>query len=118
MGHWAELDENNIVLRVIVITEKELDTGNWGDKSKWVKTSYNTRGGIHYVPDSNWSKKSEDQSKAIGYRYAGIGMKYDKDADVFYQPEHRFSSFIFSKALWEAPENFLETPSNWAKIFV
>ena len=38
MGHWAELDENNIVQRVIVIKEAELDTGNWGDKSKFPPT--------------------------------------------------------------------------------
>ena len=31
MGHWAEIDENNIVIRVIVIKEAELDTGNWGE---------------------------------------------------------------------------------------
>ena len=42
MGHWARIDDNNIVQEVIVIKESELDTGNWGDKSKWIKTSFNT----------------------------------------------------------------------------
>ena len=37
-------------IRVIVITESELDTGAWGDKSKWIKTSYNTKDGKHFVP--------------------------------------------------------------------
>ena len=75
MGHWAEIDENNIVIRVIVIKEAELDTGNWGDKSKWIKTSYNTRDGKHYVPNSSnqdFSVESSDQSKALRYRYAGV----------------------------------------------
>ena len=30
MGHWGEIDENNIVIIVIVIKEAELDTGNCG----------------------------------------------------------------------------------------
>ena len=37
MGHWARIDENNIVQEVIVIKEEMLDTGGWGDKSKWIK---------------------------------------------------------------------------------
>ena len=76
MGHWARIDENNIVQEVIVIKEAELDTGNWGDKSKWIKTSYNTFEGKHYdVPKEHqdWSEESADQSKALRYRYAGTG---------------------------------------------
>ena len=49
MGHWAEIDENDVVIRVLVMKEEELDTGNWGDKSNWIKTSYNTHEGKHYV---------------------------------------------------------------------
>ena len=89
MGHWTELDENNMVKRVIVITEAELDTGKWGDKSSWAKTSYNTRDGKHYKPKLNqdWTEESEDQSKAIGYRFAGAGMYYDATRKVFYHKE-------------------------------
>jgi len=86
MGHWAEIDENNIVQRVIVIKEAELDTGNWGDKSKWVKTSYNTKNGKHYAPhiNQNFTQESADQSKAIGYRFATRGMYYDATHKAFY----------------------------------
>ena len=67
MGHWAEIDENNIVKRVIVIKEEVLDTGGWGDKSNWVKTSYNTHNGKHYLPKQNqdWSEESADQSNGL-----------------------------------------------------
>ena len=106
MGHWAEIDENNIVKRVIVIKEAELDTGNWGDKSKWIKTSYNTFNGKHYVPSDNqkFTEESPDQSKALRYRYAGEGMYYDATNDVFYDPKP-FPSFILNKTTWtwEAP---------------
>jgi len=102
MGHWAELDENNIVLRVIVIKKEMLDTGAWGDPSKWVKTSYNTRNGVHYVPsdDQNYSVPSEDQSKALRFRFAGKGMYYDSVNDVFYNPTPEFESWVFDKTVW------------------
>ena len=102
MGHWAEIDENNIVIRVIVIKESELDTGNWGDKSKWIKTSYNTNNGKHYVPKEHqdFSEESADQSKALRYRFAGLGMKYDAENDVFYYPSSINASHIFDTTTW------------------
>ena len=74
MGHWARIDENNIVQEVIVIKEAELDTGAWGDKSKWIKTSFNTQYGKHYVPKEiqDFTDESSDQSKAIRYRLSLI----------------------------------------------
>ena len=106
MGHWAKIDDNNIVKEVIVIKESELDTGNWGDKSKWIKTSYNTFEGKHYVPKDHqdWSEESADQSKALRFRYAGIGMYYDATNDVFYE-QKPFASWTLNKTawIWEAP---------------
>ena len=102
MGHWARIDENNIVQEVIVIKEEMLDTGGWGDKSQWIKTSYNTRRGKHYVPsdDQNFSEESADQSKALRYRFAGLGMKYDAENDVFYYPSSINASHIFDTTTW------------------
>ena len=102
MGHWARIDDNNIVQEVIVIKEAELDTGVWGDKSKWIKTSYNTYKGKHYVPKENqdFSEESADQSKALRYRFAGIGHIYDAENDVFYA-QQPFASWIFDKTTWD-----------------
>ncbi len=88
MGHWARIDNNNVVQEVIVITETELDTGNWGDKSKWIKTSYNTIGGKHYVAKDHqdFTELSLDQSKALRGRFAGPGFIYDTVNDIFYDP--------------------------------
>ena len=106
MGHWARIDDNNIVQEVIVIKEAELDTGNWGDKSKWIKTSYNTHEGKHYVPKEHqdYTEESPDQSKALRFRYAGINMFYDKTNDVFYDMQP-FASWTINKTtwLWEPP---------------
>jgi len=106
VGHWAKIDENNIVQEVIVIKEAELDTGNWGDKANWIKTSYNTYEGKHYTPKDHqdWSEESADQSKAIRYRYAGIGDVYDATNDVFYA-QQPYASWTLNKTTWawEAP---------------
>ena len=101
MGHWARIDENNIVQEVIVIKEAELDTGNWGDKSQWIKTSYNTREGKHYLPQEyqDYTQENPDQSKALRYRYAGIGMYYDATNDVFYWPQP-FPSWTLDTTTW------------------
>ena len=52
MGHFAEIDENNIVLRVLVDHHSGTETERinffkslFGDDTNWVKTSYNTEGG-------------------------------------------------------------------------
>ena len=102
MGHWARIDENNIVQEVIVIKETELDTGNWGDKANWIKTSYNTHNGKHYVPKEHqdFADESPDQSKAIRYRYAGIGYVYDATNDVFYQ-QKPYASWVLNTTTWE-----------------
>ena len=106
MGHWAKIDENNIVTEVIVIKEAELDTGHWGDKANWIKTSYNTFEGKHYKPKEHqdFTEESADQSKALRFRYAGIGMYYDATNDVFYDPKP-FASWTLNNTtwLWQAP---------------
>ena len=111
MGHWAEIDKNNIVKRVIVIKEEELNTGAWGDKSNWIKTSYNTHNGKHYVPKQNqdWSEESADQSKALRYRYAGIGMYYDVTNNVFYKQKPHEDWILNTKTWeWEEPKKEID----------
>jgi hypothetical protein len=65
MSHWAELDQNNIVLRVLVGDNNEPDEGEAFMNSlggTWVKTSYNG---------------------TIRKNFAGIGMTYDEQRDAF-----------------------------------
>lgn len=88
MAHWAELDENNIVLRVTVGDNDSPDEGyqwlldNLG--GRWVKTSYN---GI------------------IRIRFAGIGMFFDEVRDAFYFKDSPYPSWVFDEVLveWVAP---------------
>ena len=85
MGHYAKVVGDTVV-QVIVAKQDFIDT--LPDKSAWVKTSYNTTGGVHYTEDENGVRsKSTDQSKALRKNYAGIGMKYDKVRDAFIAPQ-------------------------------
>jgi len=100
MAHFAELDENNIVTRVIVAEQDFINSGAVGDSSNWVQTSYNTRGGIHYAPNSN----EPDSGIALRKNYAGIGFTYDSDRDAFYS-EQPYPSWTLNEdsCLWESP---------------
>ena len=110
MSHFAKLDENNIVTFVTVGRqeddglEAEL-TARTGDVYK--QTSYNTRGGVHYNPETG--DPSEDQTKALRFNYAGIGFTYDEARDAFIPPKP-FDSWVLDEAtcLWEAPVAYPE----------
>ena len=100
MAHFAELDSNNIVLRVLCLDNSvmENDQGQrveqlgidflqslYGANTIWKQTSYNTKAGIHYDP--NTDTPSADQSKAFRKNYAGIDYTYDLSRDAFINPK-------------------------------
>jgi hypothetical protein len=99
MSHFAEI-KDGIVQRIIVIEQNVLDSGNWGDSNNWVQTSYNTRGGIHYAPNSN----DPDSGVALRKNYAGKGYTYDQTRDAFIAPQP-FPSWLLNEdtCLWDAP---------------
>lgn len=105
MSHFAQINDQNIVERVLVIDQAEVDTGIWGDPASWIKTSYNTRGGIYYTPDTN--TPDPDQSKAFRKNYAGIGdmyLAYGPDGEGFVPPSP-YPSWVMNSFSyqWEAP---------------
>jgi hypothetical protein len=99
MSHFAKV-ENSTVTQVIVAEQDVIDTGMFG--SGWIQTSYNTRGGVHYNPETN--EPSEDQSRALRKNYAGVGYTYDSERDAFIPPQP-YASWILDDAscLWAAP---------------
>lgn len=100
MAHFAQIDENNVVQRVLVIDQAEIDTGNWGDPATWIQTSYNTHGGVYYTPGT--STPDPDQSKALRKNYAGIGFTWDGVGFASPQPYASWLLNSFSY-IWEAP---------------
>jgi hypothetical protein len=92
MSHWAEIDENNIVLRVLVGNNSEPDEGEAfmnGLGGTWVKTSYNAA--------TNGFRKN----------YAGIGYSYDATRDAFIAPKpecHESVVFDEETCTWSCPD--------------
>lgn len=108
MAHFAQIDQNNIVLQVLVIDQAEIDTGSWGDPASWLQTSYNTRGGIYYTP--NTGEVDPDQSKAFRKNYAGVGFAWlpnGPDGEGFVPPQP-YPSWVMNpfSYLWEAPVTY------------
>ena len=100
MAHFAELDSNNIVLRVNCLSNfvMENEQGQrveqlgidflqnlYGANTIWAQTSYNTRAGIYYVAGTD--EISPDQSKAFRKNYAGIEWSYDSTRNAFINPK-------------------------------
>ena len=101
MSYFAKV-LNGEVTQVIRAKQEFIDTLNDTSSGEWIKTSFNTHGGIHYEPNSQTPR--EDQSGALRYNFAGIGFLYDEEADAFYEPQP-FPSWTLNKSTytWEAP---------------
>lgn len=91
MAHWAELDDNNVVLRVTVGDNND-PNGDEGYKwlidnlgGTWIKTSYNGN---------------------IRKNFARIGYTYDEVRDAFIPPKPEGDDWILNEDtyLWELPE--------------
>ena len=99
MAHFAEVDSNNVVLRVLVVGDDQEHRGqeflanDLGLGGTWLKTSYNTQGGVHTTGGTPFRKN-----------YAGIGYTYDAGRDAFIPPKP-FNSWTLDEdtCLWNAP---------------
>ena len=129
MAHFAKI--NNLGTVVFVTVGRDEDNGKELELSArtgdtYRQTSYNTRGGIHYQPNSH--EPSADQSKALRKNFAGIGYTFDKDRDAFIPPQN-YPSWILNEdtCLWEAPVaepddgaryNWNEETTSWDEVVV
>ena len=115
MSHFAQIDENNVVTRVLVADQNFIDSGVVGDPSKWLQTSYNTYGGEHKLGGTPFRKN-----------YAGIGYTYDAALDAFIPPKP-FTKWILNEetCLWEPPisapnddKNYVwsDDQDNWIEV--
>lgn len=100
MAHFAHLDNDNNVIRVVVVANSVLLDENGVEQesrgrnflrklynisnAEFKQTSYNTRGGFYYDQnENNVPVLSDDQSKAFRKNFAGVGMHYDEAKDAF-----------------------------------
>ena len=104
MAHFAKVLNEN-VQQVIVAEPDFFETFVDTSPGEWIQTSYNTRGGVHYNPETN--QPSADQSKALRKNYAGIGYTYNRERDAFIPPKP-YNSWILNEqtCLWESPVSY------------
>ena len=91
MAHFAEVDENNIVTRVLVVPDDQEYRGEeylrdeLGLGGRWIQTSYNHR---------------------VRMNYAGVGYTYDPSNDWFQAPQPYPSWILTRAAQWVAPVKY------------
>jgi len=71
---FALIDDNNIVINTLVITQENVDTGLWGDPSRMIQYTNYTKGGVY---------QGADGVAPLRYNTAGIGYTYDPVLDAF-----------------------------------
>ena len=111
MSHYAQLDENNMIVFVIAAkSDHKEDEFTESTGNVWKQTSYNTSGGVHYTD----GEPSADQSKALRFNYAGIGHTYDADRDAFIPPQP-YPSWVLDEdtCLWQPPLPYPEDGGNY-----
>ena len=101
MAHFARI-KDGIVDFVTVGRDDDENRENELAHDGWIykRTSYNTRGGVHYTD----GQPSADQSKAFRKNYAGLGYTFDSERDAFIPP-HPYASWVLDEqtCLWNAP---------------
>ena len=97
MSHWAEVDNTNTVIRVLVGDNND-PAGDEGYQwlidnlgGTWIQTSYNSN---------------------IRGTYAGIGFTYNPDEDIFVTPQP-YPSWIRSGSFWNPPTPRPEGRWSW-----
>lgn len=98
MSNWAEIDNNNKVIRVLVCDNND-PNGDEGYQwlinnlgGTWIQTSYNNN---------------------IRKQFAGIGYKYDANADVFIAPQPYPSWLLDDNFDWQPPVAIPGNADDW-----
>ena len=107
MAHYAKLGANNKVIAVHVVADKDCQNADGVEDEEvgrqflerihswplWKKTSYNTQGGQHKLGGT-----------PLRGNYAGIGMTYDEDNDIFIGNKPYASwTLNVAEARWQSP---------------
>jgi len=102
MAHFAEINENNIVTRVLVVDDSQEHRGQeflaeeLGLGGRWIQTSYN----------HNFRKQ-----------YAGVGYSYDEVKDEFVMPQPYPSWQLDENNDWQPPVPRPNETAEWDEEF-
>jgi hypothetical protein len=98
MAYFAEINDSNIVLRVLSVPDEQEDRGqefladDLGLGGTWIQTSYNTRRNQHRLGGTPFR-----------YNYAGVGYIWDSDNEAFYGPQAHASWSLDADFVWQPP---------------
>jgi len=95
MAHFVELDSNNVVLRGVVIDNKDTADAN-GVEKEYIGAAFCER-----LFGGTWKQTSYNGN--IRKNYAGIGYTYQSDIDAFVAPKPYASWTLDANAQWQAP---------------
>ncbi len=98
MSHFARIDENGYVVQVIVAEQDYIDSLD--DRLMWKQCSYNSRGGVHYDPDTGMPSGKPH----FRFNFPGIGYRYHPGYDAFVPPKP-YNSWILDPTTchWKPP---------------
>jgi len=99
MAHFAELDENNVVIRVLTGCNQDI-AENGGEQSEQAALYFQS-----YTPLSPNGVKYVQTSYNNNFRgkFAGVGMIYKSDIDKFISPQPHASWTLDENGVWQAP---------------
>ena len=95
MAHFAEINENNIVTKVIVVHNNELLLGEEEVETKGIDFCEGLFG------HRNWVQTSYNAN--FRYNFAGIGFTWDSENNAFYAPKPFASWSLDENYIWQAP---------------
>ena len=95
MAHFAELDNNNVVLRVVVVGNDCVPSDEHIDGETWC---------INFFKGGTWKQTSYNHN--FRKQYAGIGYTYDAAKNKFISPQPHNSWALDANDDWQAPVTY------------
>ena len=95
MAHFAELDNNNVVLRVVVVGNDCVPSDEHVDGETWC---------INFFKTPNWKQTSYNNN--FRKQYAGMGYTYDAAKNKFISPQPHASWALDANDDWQAPVTY------------
>jgi hypothetical protein len=95
MAHFAEIDSNNVVLRVVVVDNKDTADAN-GVEKEHIGAAY-----LERLLGGTWKQTSYNAN--IRKHYAGASYTYDAGRDAFIPPQPYLSWTLDADCNWQAP---------------
>jgi len=113
MAHFAELDSDNNVLRILVFSNNDINN-NGGDLSteaeQWVSKTPTTTAeeSITGKPGIAWKQTSTNKNFRVNF--AGVGGRYDAITNKFINKKPFLSWILQEEGTWQSPIG--PTPDN------